>query len=168
MAEKQLATAQNVLDLLGISDFRHVKKEHMIKLVSMFQDLDEETRNKIIAQLPNFTTLITDSIHEYRITYTSEIQSNDVSMKEIYHLIDRKLTMLENELKNETLSHEERCHIMDLYSETVQLAMDKDTENKEFIKEEAQNIRTYIERGIVFLFLLSAGLFGVKTLAKRV
>lgn len=51
---KQLLSADEVKNKLGISDFRSISKDQLIEFVSSIPDMDKETAIKCIEQFPEF------------------------------------------------------------------------------------------------------------------
>lgn len=54
MNQNQLLSREEVLQRLGIGDFRHIKQDKLIEFVSMIPDMDKDVAIKCVEQFPEF------------------------------------------------------------------------------------------------------------------
>ena len=56
---------KKVLKKLGITDFRHMTKDKVVKLASMLPYMDPEVAKKALEQFPAFKDLASDLVSQY-------------------------------------------------------------------------------------------------------
>ena len=59
-------TEKQVLKKLGISDFRHLSKDKVIKFASMVPNMQPEVAKKALEQFPNFASTSLDLMRDYK------------------------------------------------------------------------------------------------------
>lgn len=128
-------TEKQVLKKLGISDFRHMTKDKVVALASLYENMDPEVAKKALEQFPNFAQTMNDAIDDLKEVVLEGLNSNDESNKQCLLACQGMLDLLEKSLEDEELSFEERMRIMDKMMEITKLMHDKDSENKVFIKD---------------------------------
>ena len=103
--KKTLVTEESVKELLGITDFRHLRKDQVIQFVSNIPNMDKEVAKKCIEQFPNFK-----EFSETTFSHFSEVikdGSNKINSKSIdayTKMIDACLEIA----KKDDISQEER------------------------------------------------------------
>lgn len=129
----KLPDEQKVLKLLKIKDFRHLTKDKAIKLVSMLDKMDPEVAKKVLDQFPDFAKTMKEIVMEEKETLQKAMEENSKSVEKIYSTAESIINTLENELKNESLSFEEKKYIIAQLIELQNMINIKDSENKKFI-----------------------------------
>lgn len=129
---------QMVLNRLGIEDFRHLTKQKAIELVSMLDRVDPAVAIEALRQFPELAKFMSASLDGYADTAKRALDANDKSQQEVIKSIDSLRDVLAKELEREDLSSEERERVIGHMMTLVQMASDKDSENKKFILEIAK------------------------------
>lgn len=109
---KQL-TEQKVLKLLNIEDFRHLTKDKVITMASMLDKMDPEVAKKALDQFPEFASTMKEILYEYRASLDKSLESNEESVKSYYSSADAIIASLQEELKKEPLSFNEKKYIIE-------------------------------------------------------
>lgn len=124
---------QKVLKKLGIEDFRHLSKDKVIKMASMLDKMDPDVAKKAIEQFPEFSKTMENIVKEYKATLDKALEENSESVKSFYTSADLILTTLQDELKKENLTFDEKRFIIEKMVEVQKMKGEKDSENKRFI-----------------------------------
>lgn len=126
-------TEQKVLKLLNIEDFRHLTKDKVITMASMLDKMDPEVAKKALDQFPKFASTMKEILYEYKASLDKSLESNDESVKSYYSSADAIIASLQEELKKEPLSFDEKKYIIEKMVEVQKMKGEKDSENKRFI-----------------------------------
>ena len=125
-------TEQKVLKKLGITDFRHMTKDKVVRFASMLPYMDAEVAKKALEQFPAFKELATELATQYKSVVDKALSGNESSQKEFYNACDLIIQSLQDELK-EADTQEDRERIEDKMILVATMMRDKDTENKAFL-----------------------------------
>lgn len=126
-------TEQRVLKKLGIQNFRHLTKDKVITMASMFDKMDPEVAKKAIEQFPNFSDTMKEILRDYKESLDKAQEANANSVSSFYESCDMILSSLQEEFKRDEQTFEERKYIIDKMMEVNKIKGDKDSENKKFI-----------------------------------
>ncbi len=126
-------TEQKILKKLNIEDFRHLTKDKFINMASMLDKMDPEVAKKALEQFPEFASTMKEILTEYMESLDKALESNDESVKSYYSSADVIIVSLNEELKKENLSFDEKKYIIDKMLVVQKMKGDKDSENKRFI-----------------------------------
>lgn len=128
LAKKQpayLRSEEEVKELLGISDFRHMTKDGIVQFVSAIPQMDPEVAAKVIDQVPEMAKIVVDIVKEYEKEFEANNAANDSSSKEAYSVIRDALAVISKQVENEDLSDEAReslnKHLMELVDKGIGL-----------------------------------------------
>lgn len=126
MGKKFYPTEESVKELLGIDDFRHLKKDQIITFVSNIPKMDKEVAMKCIEQFPNFIDFSRDTLNKFSEICSENIKGyNKVSMENYMRIIDS----LNDMLKTQDLTWEQKQYvieqIVDIGDKVEQLDRDK-------------------------------------------
>ena len=124
---------QRVLKQLGISDFRYMTKEKIMKFATMLPYMDPEVAKKALEQFPAFKDLAGQLVVEYKTVVEKVFNENSLSQNTFYQACDSILEGLKQELQKDELSADERAHIEDKMLEVATMISEKDSENKHFL-----------------------------------
>lgn len=114
MSEKTLLSEQDVLNKIGASDFRSVKKDQLIQFVSSLPEMDKEVAMKCIEQFPEFKQSATDMVNQLSEVCNSLLEDNKDSRNraiQSYQVILEELHCCLEDGKN--LSHKKKQEIID-------------------------------------------------------
>lgn len=124
---------KQVLKKIGISDFRHMTKDKIVRFVSMLPYMDPEVAKKALDQFPAFADLAGTIITEYKGIVDAVIKYNTSSQDSVYVSCSNILDSLRDELQRDDLTPEERDRIADRMIEVAKIISEKDSENKKFL-----------------------------------
>ena len=156
-------TEQNILNKLGISDFRHMTKDKVVKFDSMLPYMDPEVAKKALEQFPAYTEMSIQLLNEYKEMIQSVVVENTVNQNMFYESCNTIINSLEKELLINNLSSEERGKIEDKMICIAKMIGEKDSENKQFYE------KLMIIGGIAVIGIISitASILGVNACCKN-
>lgn len=132
--ENQLSEEQ-VLEILDIPDFRHITKDKVVSLASLFPQMDAVTVQKAIEQFPDFSKTIVELATDLKGAMDTGMKHNSDSMKQCSEMLQTIIDVCKQQVNKDDIPFEQKKYYMDKMFEASQLMMEKDTENKEFIKQ---------------------------------
>ena len=124
---------KKVLKKLGISDFRHMTKDKIVKFASMLPYMDPEVAKKALEQFPAFKDLASDLVTQYKGIVDKAIDGNEISQKAFYDACNSIIQSLQKELEDDDITSEEKERIEDKMIKVAQMIGEKDSENKGFL-----------------------------------
>ena len=145
-----------VLKKLGIEDFRHLTKDKVVALASMYENMDPEVAKKALEQFPEFAQTMREAVGDLKEVVLEGLKANDESNKQCLLACQGMLDLLGKSLEDDELTFEERMQIMDKMMEITKLMHDKDSENKAFVKEMAGKVMN-ATLGIGVILLAAVG-----------
>ena len=129
MSKNALSSENEVKALLGIDDFRSIKKEQIIEFVSSIPDMDKETAMKCIEQFPNFKDSANFIVENF-FTLCNEITKEDG--KETLSACKETLDDLRFMLKKDSISEDMQHFIIEKIIEISNLMADMDNDKRRF------------------------------------
>lgn len=148
---------QKVLKRLGIDNFRQLSKKKVLKLASMIHEMDPEVAKKALEQFPDFEKATLEVVNNYHDSFKQLLASSKETSDKAFQMHEYAINILENELKVEELSFEQRMVILDKIAD-VNAAI------REMRREIAQEqLIGFISAGIatVTAIIASAAILGV-------
>ena len=130
---KRALSEQLVLKKLCIPDFRHMSKDKIIQFASMLPKMDPEVAKKAFEQFPEFAKTTTEIVSYYKEIVNKSFDENTASVNSFYTMCDSIIETLQEQLKDEKLTFQEKNIIIDKMIELAHMKADKDTENKKFL-----------------------------------
>lgn len=124
---------KKVLKKLGITDFRHMTKDKVVKFASMLPYMDPEVAKKALEQFPAFKDLASDLVTQYKGIVDKAIDDNGISQKAFYDACNSIIQSLQKELEDDEITSDERERIEDKMIKVAQMIGEKDSENKGFL-----------------------------------
>lgn len=128
-----MLTEKQVLNQLGIKDFRGIKKTHVLELASMLDKMDPEVAKKAIEQFPNFAKTVGEMFSEYKKIVEKALESNDNSTQTVYETYKKEIEICNELIKSNELTFENKKYLLDRIHECAKAIDKKDSENKEFL-----------------------------------
>ena len=129
----KLMTEQSVKDVLGISDWRNLSKDKIMSFVSVLPDVDSEVAIKIIEQFPEYAKTSQEMVNCMKETCSNILSENKSSSDKSMQAYKQILDNLEELLKKENITLEEKEYLLNKMIEVADKISDKDTENKTFL-----------------------------------
>jgi len=159
MIEANLLSEKDVLNRIGATDFRSIKKEQLIEFVSAIPYMPKEVAIKCIEQFPEFHKNATEMIRQLNVLCENLIADNKDSRDKAIHsyqlILESEIAYLE---KKPYISHRKRKEII---NQMVEIA-DKITEIHE-LNTKHQNTFIHSVVGVVALAIVVGGtVLGVK------
>ncbi|KIF69771.1 hypothetical protein HY68_16165 [Streptomyces sp. AcH 505] len=119
---------------LGISSWRNLSKDKVIKFAAMMPDMSTEVRLKIIEQFPAFKDLAKNSVDSVKKAYESTLSANEKSQENFHQASQQHREALKEDLGRDDLSWEQRQFLHDRFQQNVGQEAQKDSENKQFLE----------------------------------
>jgi hypothetical protein len=123
---------QTALQQLGIESWRNLSKDKFKDFIAMMPDMSDETRMKIIEQLPQFTQLCNEWMATAKETYQQTLDANEKVTVALIEKIDSVRECISKELSKNDLTFEERKFIMEQLMGIAELYNKMDERSKEF------------------------------------
>ncbi len=128
-----MMTEQEVLQELGIPDFRYLTKDKVITMASMLDKMEPDVAKKVLEQFPQYSSTIKEILFEYQKSLDKVSESNKTSVQSYYNSCHSIIETLQKLLDKEDLSFEQRQYICDKMVEVTDKMSQKDSENKNFL-----------------------------------
>ncbi len=122
-----------VLNYLGIDNFRQLTKDHAIKILSDLKDMDPELAKAVIAQFPEYAGVLKTVATEWTNAYNKSLESNDKSQESVVEIRKQVISRIQVELDNPDLSFDEKKELLAKMSQEADKVQEADKENKKFI-----------------------------------
>lgn len=137
---------RKVLDMMERTNFKNLSKNDVISYVSKLSELRPEVAKEVLAQFPEFVSLISTSLSEFKGILDNIVDSDDKSIEnyykfaskqqeessksrtEFYSLVKEVQADYSKILDTPDLSIEQKLEIMDKEQSLVEIASSKDTE----------------------------------------
>ena len=126
-------TEIQVLDKMGIPDFRHMTKDKVMSFATMLPQMDPEVAKKALEQFPEFSKTVLEIAKNYKETLEKGLEENSSSTRTCYETCNAIIASLTKLLERQEISSEERSTVIDKMIELSRMMNEKDTENKQFI-----------------------------------
>lgn len=126
-------TEAQVLKELGIPDFRHLNKNHVIKLASNLHKMDPEVAKAALEQFPEFSRAVGEVVKDYSQTIDNILEKNTASNLEAIKAGQTILEGLKPLLQNDSLEFEQKKYIIEQMNIVLDKINAKDSENKKFL-----------------------------------
>ncbi len=149
---------KTLLEKLGIDSFKDMTKEKAVQFALEFSKIDPKLAKKALEQFPQFKELALSIINTQNDILNNTYKENKSSQEHFYEACSSIITSLQEELKSDTITSEERERIENKMIEVAQMIGTKDSENKRFLAVVA-TIGTVVAASIGGI---AAVMFGVK------
>ena len=139
MKKNELLSEEDVKKKLCITDFRSISKDKIIEIVSLLPKMSKEEALAIINQFPNYSDMSKVMVNQMTEMCNSAIMSDEHTHKEIIECYKSVLLTLQEELKNEQLTPEDKDKINNQMLEVINGMSAKDSERKKLINTIVEN-----------------------------
>lgn len=137
---------RKVLDMMERTNFKNLSKNDVISYASKLSELRPEVAKEVLAQFPEFVSLISTSLSEFKGILDNIVDSDDKSIEnyykfaskqqeessksrtEFYSFVKEVRADYSKILDTPDLSIEQKLEIMDKEQRLVEIASSKDTE----------------------------------------
>lgn len=140
------ASEVSVKEALGLPDWRHLRREHVLQLLSMMSDMDSRVALNILSQLPDIAAFARVAMDDVANAYDKALSSNSRSMEMVHQVHMERLALLGTELVKD-LGADERLRLLSEVRDVHASALRKDTENKKFLSEQFEKRLTGVLAG---------------------
>jgi hypothetical protein len=129
-------TEVDIKRALEIDTWRNLSKDKVLGFLQAMPQLDPEVALKVVAQVPEITSLAREAIDDATKTYDAALAANDRGHEMAQEFAREGLAILREELGRDNLTPEDRMRVLAQVSDAVALVFQKDTENKQFIAQQ--------------------------------
>lgn len=126
-------TEKKLMKKLGISDWRHLTKDRMVKFASSIKNVDPEVAKRIIAQFPDFKDYSLTLLKEYSRNIDLIIENNKNSSDEIISVCKSLIATLESLIASDDTDLSEKDKLIDKELEVIELMRRIDADNKRYL-----------------------------------
>lgn len=149
---------RKVLDMMKRTNFKNLSKNDVISYASKLSELRPEIAKEVLAQFPEFVSLINSNFSEFKGILDDIMDSDDASLEKYYEFVSKdqenssnsraEFYSLIKEIQSDyskilgtpDLSVEQKLRIMDKERELIDIANIKDTE----IRDHEERLETKI------------------------
>lgn len=156
MKKLSFITEEQVLDALNIESFRNLSKDKVMEFVSLIPEMDKDVAISIINQFPAYVESAKAMIEKMTALCETILKENRESLNDAVTAYKKILEDLSNVLERKDVSAEEREQITIKMIDIADKIAEKDTENKEFLKE-VLHYGTTVICGVVLLGVVILG-----------
>ena len=121
-------TEEQVMQELGIEDWRHMTRDKVLQFASSLHKMDPEVAKKALEQFPNFATYAGDMVKYYKEGIDRVLEQNTKQSEVYYEVCNSIVTILQRELERDELMFDQREEII---NRMIDLAGKMQAENKE-------------------------------------
>ena len=122
-----------ILKRLGIESWRNLSKEKLLTFVSDLPNIDPKVALAIVAQFPNFKSLVQESLDQTKDHAENAISMNWKSQKKVHEAFAEYREILSKELDRDDLTADDRFRIIEMLRDALQMEASKDSEHKSFV-----------------------------------
>jgi len=142
---------------LGIESFRNLTAEKVVEFMSLIPNMDKDVAMEIIKQFPSYVEMATNMVEKLKEMSEAAMDKASESQKETIAAYKTVLLSLEELLKKEDLSFEERKEINEQMILVADKIAAKDKEYKNFLLDAMKTVTPFIGGALV----LGAAILGV-------
>ncbi|CAB4892512.1 unannotated protein [freshwater metagenome] len=118
---------------LNINTWRNLSKDKVLQFLQTMPQMDPAVALKVVAQIPEITSLARGAIDDAAKAYDGALVSNEHSYAAAQQFAREGLAILREELARDNLTPEDRMRVLAQISEAIDAVFEKETENKHFI-----------------------------------
>lgn len=131
---KYLTTEEAVKKALNIDSFRNISKDKIMDFISLIPSMDKDIALAAINQFPNYVDMTTSMVKGLISLCDSALKSSEGTHKESIGAYKQILNIINDDLKREDITPEERENHYKRMIEVADKIANKDTEYKELVK----------------------------------
>ena len=132
--KKPIDDIDEVKNELQITDWEEITQKQLLQIGSMLPNITPETAQELMDNLPDFSANAKEALQSVQNTVDTAIKENSTSNKQVLDMYNQTIDNLNEQLKRDDLTAEEKEVILNKLSKLLQAADRKDSENKEFLK----------------------------------
>lgn len=159
------ASEIEVKDAMELPDWRHLRKDHFLQLLSMVPDMDTEVALRVISQIPEMTGFAKAALDDAEKAFNAALGSNARSMEMVHEVEMERLALVRAELDRDDLSPVDRLQLLGEVRDVHERSLAKDTENKRFVSEQLERRMWVAFAGVATIAIAVVG--AAKSGAKR-
>ncbi|MER5739720.1 MULTISPECIES: hypothetical protein [unclassified Streptomyces] len=118
---------------LGISNWRNLSKDKVLRFAAAMPEMATEVRLKLVEQFPAFKDLAKADVAAVAEAHKSTLAANENSQNHFSKASQDQRDALRADLDRDDLSWEQREALHDRLDRNVRQAAEKDSENKQFL-----------------------------------
>lgn len=133
--DKELLSADAVLERIGATSFRNISKDQLITFVSAIPEMDKEIAIKCIEQFPAFKEYAASIVSQLQTLCMNAISDNKASRQDAVHAYMLILEGLREKLSASEMSASETHQLTQDMVEIADKIALLDAENKRFLEQ---------------------------------
>jgi hypothetical protein len=134
ISDKTIDDINEVKNELQITDWEEITQKQLLQIGSMLPNISPESAQEIMDNLPDFSANAKEALQSVQNTVDTALKENSSSNKQVLDMYNQTIDNLNEQLKRDDLSAQEKEIILNKLSRMLQAADRKDSENKEFLK----------------------------------
>lgn len=136
-----LRTKGQVADALGVTALTNLPREKLLELASLLPHVDSALAEQLVEQVPGLRAVTVDAVDAVTEVLQAVNRSNDQSQAKVLESLAEVRRIVEGELSRPNISEARAEQLLKMLTETVGRGIAKDSENKEFLKNQARATR---------------------------
>lgn len=154
--KKQLSEKQ-VLNKLGIENFRHLSKDNVMSFASMLPEMNPEVAKKALEQFPRFASTVLEIMKEYKSTVDQAISEGSKNANQSYAAYNAVMDALEKSLEDEEITFEERMQIIEKMNAVAREVDAKGDKQNKFLMQNIMVLGAVVLGGVGILASVLGG-----------
>ena len=157
--------AEDVKHELKIDEWESVSPDAIQQVSSMWNEISPAAQGEIFQALRNPAELCLTLINSNSKDHAASLASNEVSQDHFYRAASEEREVFKMMLAQETMTSEEKKHLLDLYRQNVESVSAKDTETKSYLKSMAT--KTAAVATVVFVGAMALAVSALKSIRPK-
>lgn len=159
--DDEIAKAISESSLDGLSD------DGLKKLVGRFDEIPPDVQLRLMKTNPELQKLALEAVSAVEENLKATLASNDASTQQAFAALADIREVIKGELQKENVTDERWRFLIDKLTENGQMAMAKDTENKQFLDQQAKAERFSKAMTLAMPYVETVVQIGVRILISR-
>ncbi|MET4098566.1 hypothetical protein ABIB37_000803 [Agrococcus sp. UYP10] len=137
----QLDNEDAIKKHLGLSSLDGLSGEQKLELLANFPSIPEAVQLRLLEQIPGLKDVAIRSVDATETVFDRTMESNSSSQQGLHEALADVRRILAGRLDKGAISEANERHLIDAIIDTTRIEDAKDSENKEFIAEQANSTR---------------------------
>ncbi|MBE5958198.1 MAG: hypothetical protein E7254_04960 [Lachnospiraceae bacterium] len=130
----QFDDIEDIKNELEIVDWEDITEKQLLQIGSMLPNINPETAKELMENLPDFSNNAKEALASVQNTVETALEQNGSSNKQVLDMYNDTIDNLNEQLKRDDLSVQEKEVILNKLSRMLAAADRKDSENKAFLQ----------------------------------
>jgi hypothetical protein len=162
-----LGNDDEIAKAIGESSLDGLSDEGLKKLVARFDEIPADVQLRLMKTNPELQKLALEAVAAVEENLKATLVSNDLSTQQAFAALAEIREVIKGELQKENVSDERWRFLIEKLIENGQMAVAKDTENKQFLEQQAKAERFSKAVTLAMPYVETVVQIGVRILISR-